>query len=77
MFVLTLLPKNSEQKQNQAKNSSFPDSWAHNDAGKTGLALAGIAFVAGALLAPAALHLERSSACTGLHELQCLCSQPS
>ena len=48
VFVLTLLPKDKEGKQNQAKNSSFPDNWAHSGIGKAGLGLAGIAFVAGA-----------------------------
>ena len=58
VFVLTLLPKDSEQKQDQAKNSAFPDSWAHSGIGKTGLCLAGIAFVAGVppVLGLTALH---------------------
>ena len=52
VFVLTLLPKDTTNRQDQAKNSAFPDSWAHSGIGKTGLCLAGIAFVAGAPLGP-------------------------
>ena len=54
IFVLTLLPKDKTGRQDQAKNSAFPDSWAHSTIGKVGLSLAGIAFVAGTPPQPAA-----------------------
>ncbi|KAK9814923.1 hypothetical protein WJX73_002151 [Symbiochloris irregularis] len=49
VFVISLIPKSKEDRQNQT-NSGFPDSWTHNAAGKTGLSLAGIAFVAAFLV---------------------------
>lgn len=58
VFVLTLLPKDKQGKINEAKNSSFPDSWAHSTAGKCGLGLAGIAFVAGVPAVHCAVNAE-------------------
>lgn len=46
VFVISLIPKSREGRQSQ-NSSGFPDSWTHSDAGKTGLAFAGIAFCAG------------------------------
>ena len=46
-FVITLIPKSRDARATAASNSGFPDSWAHNGAGRTGLCLAGIAFLAG------------------------------
>ena len=46
-FVITLIPKTKTARANAASNQSFPDSWTHSSIGKTGLCLAGIAFMAG------------------------------
>lgn len=47
-FVIQLIPKSKTARASSASNSSFPDSWTHSDAGRAGLCLAGIAFLAGA-----------------------------
>lgn len=47
IFVITLIPKSTNDRRSSASNSSFPDSWSHTTAGKFGLCIAGIAFIAG------------------------------
>lgn len=46
-FIAYLIPK-SRQELHSAADSSFPQSWTHDAAGKAGLCIFGIAFLAGA-----------------------------
>ncbi|KAK9803746.1 hypothetical protein WJX73_010867 [Symbiochloris irregularis] len=48
-FIAYLIPK-SRQELSQAADSSFPQSWTHDAAGKAGLCIFGIAFLAACLV---------------------------
>lgn len=54
-FIAYLIPK-SHNELNAAADSSFPESWTHDNAGKAGLCIFGIAFLAGALTDPCTEH---------------------